>query len=355
MQAHDPDLASHRLWSEHWHLLAHRTELAEARDYVRFDIAGREVVLYNDGTSIVAFDNRCPHRGARIFDDDFGRERFLCRYHGWSYANGRVFVADKVSLAHCSQQDLKLNTLEIEWIGDFAFVAATPRRSLTEQLSGIAGLVEAISYGISQRWDLNRYVYEADWRIAVENALEPYHVGSIHPNTLNTLKLTSGDNSYFGQNSVWSASIGDERMARRLASLGRLFDLPHQFCGYQSLYLFPFTMISSTYGYSQSIQHFLPATGRQRTYFTSRLFTGRLAEKVKPEVIDSFMTSAAAMNREVFEEDHQICKRVALDTWSPEPPRFWSLSEEKLLHFRASYREALSADHADPSNFAGAA
>jgi phenylpropionate dioxygenase-like ring-hydroxylating dioxygenase large terminal subunit len=342
MTAADLYYDSERLWRENWHLLAHRSELAQSRDFLRFDVAGREIVLHNDGASIVAFDNRCPHRGARIFDGDFGRERFLCRYHGWSYAKGRIFVADKESLAHCPLDQVALNTFELAWVGDFAFVSPAPVQSVEDQLAGLAPIVAAISHGIGERWDFNNYLYEADWRIALENALEPYHVGPIHPNTLNTLKLTPGENRYYGRNSVWSAPLGDERMAKRLKSLGRLFDLQHQFHGYQSLFLFPFTMISSTYGYSQSVQHFLPSKIAERTHFTSRLFAGRLAATVKPELVVSFLESSATMNRAVFEEDHDICKRVALDTWSSAPPRFWSSSEEKLLHFRRSYSEALA-------------
>lgn len=337
------DKASRRLWERHWHLLAHRSELRETRDYVRFEVAGREVLLHNDGAAVIAFDNRCPHRGARIFDGDFGQERFLCRYHGWSYAKGRVFVADKESLAHCPLDQLSLNTLSLKWVGDFAFVAQAPAQPLDEQLAGIRPLLEALSAGIGERWDFNRYLYEADWRIALENALEPYHLAGIHPETLNTLKLGAGTNRYFGANSVWSSPLGDDRMARRLRSLSRLFDLPHQFEGYESIYLFPFTMISSTFGFSQSIQHFLPSAVLERTHFTSRLYTGRLAPAVKPELISAFMTSSALMNRAVFEEDHGICKRVPIDSWSNCAPRFWSASEEKLLHFRRSYTEAASA------------
>jgi phenylpropionate dioxygenase-like ring-hydroxylating dioxygenase large terminal subunit len=333
---------SARLWAENWHLLAHRSELAETHEFVRFDIAGRDVVLYNDGASVIAFDNRCPHRGARIYDGDSGKERFLCRYHGWSYSKGKVFVADRESLVHCPLDRLTLNSLQVEWLGDFAFVSPAPSQSLDSQLAGLEEMLEAVSRGIGLRWDFNRYLYEADWRIALENALEPYHLASIHSGTLDTLKLQPGTNRYFGRNSVWSAPLGDERMARRLNSLSRLFDLPHQFAGYESIYLFPFTMISSTFGYSQSLQHFLPAPAAERTHFTSRLFAGRLAAATKPELVSSFIASSAQMNRAVFEEDHEICKRVALDTWSMEPPRFWAASEEKLLHFRRSYREAVS-------------
>ncbi len=338
------DHQSLRLWKENWHLLAHRSELAQARDFIRFDIAGREVVLFNDGASVIAFDNRCPHRGARIFDEDFGHQHFLCRYHRWSYSKGRIFVADKQSLAHCDLSDLSLNTLQIAWVGDFAFVSWSPAQDLETQLAGLTPMLEAISHSMAARWDLNRYVYEADWRIALENALEPYHVGAVHPDTLNTLKLTQGENRYYGRNSVWSSPLGDERIAKRMRSLTRLFDLDHQFEGYESLYLFPFTMISSTFGFSQSIQHFLPGKDVDRSYFTSRLFTGRLKPSTKPELVTSLMESSATMNRTVFEEDHDICKRVAGDTWSMDPPRFWSVSEEKLLHFRQSYREAVSVD-----------
>jgi phenylpropionate dioxygenase-like ring-hydroxylating dioxygenase large terminal subunit len=338
----DLNIDSSRLWSEHWHLLAHRSELSEARDFVRFDVLGREVVLHHDGASVIAFDNRCPHRGARIFDEDTGRERFVCRYHGWSYAKGRVFVADKASLAHCPLDRVELNTFQTAWLGDFIFIAEAPTQSLEKQLAGLSPLVEEISHGIGKRWDFNRYLYQADWRIALENALEPYHVGQIHPDTLNTLKLQPGENRYFGHNSVWSAPLGDDRMVRRMRALSRLFDLPHQFEGYESLYLFPFTMISSTFGFSQSVQHFLPATIPERSYFTSRLFTGRLKPTTKPELVASLMESSATMNRAVFEEDHAICQRVPVDTWSPNPPRFWSASEKKLLHFRESYRAAVS-------------
>lgn len=348
------DHASSLLWDEHWHLLAHRSELSQEREFLRFDIADREVVLFNDGLSVVAFDNRCPHRGARIFDGDHGREYFLCRYHMWSYKRGRVFVAGKDQFAHCPLDQLSLATLELQWVGDFAFVSAAPTATLEQQLAGLWPMLEAISYSIAARWDFNRYVYEADWRVALENALEPYHVSAIHPTTLNTLKLTAGENRYYGRNSIWSAPVGDDRMARRLKSLRRLFDLKHQFEGYESIYLFPFTMISSTYGYSQSIQHFLPSTTPERSHFTSRLFSGKLAPLVKPEVVASLMESSATMNRSVFDEDHDICKRVPASSWSTQPPRFWSASEEKIIHFRDSYRDALSVP-AERSVLAGAA
>jgi phenylpropionate dioxygenase-like ring-hydroxylating dioxygenase large terminal subunit len=336
------------LWQNYWHLLCHRSELGAPGDFVRLDVLGREVVAFHDGLDIVAFDNRCPHRGARIYDGTHGRQRFVCQYHGWSYSKGKLFVAGKQDFGHCPIDEAGLNTLQSEWLGDFLFVSEKPIMALRDQLGGVAALLEPISADLAARADFNAYTFEADWRIAVENALEPYHVAIIHPSTLHTLRLTPGRNEYFGLNSVWYSDVGDERVAKRLKSLTRYFDLAYQHEGYLSIFMFPFTMLSSTFGLSYSLQNFLPSPEHERSQFVSRLYTSRLAPTAKPAVLAPFFDSSAKLNRATFEEDHAICKRVPVDSWTPEPPRFWSSNEEKVVHFRQSYRTASAAVAGDP-------
>jgi phenylpropionate dioxygenase-like ring-hydroxylating dioxygenase large terminal subunit len=331
------------LWQDYWHLLGHRSELGAPGDFVRLDVLGREVVAFHDGLDVVAFDNRCPHRGARIYDGTHGRQRFVCQYHGWSYSKGKLFVAGRQDFGHCPIDQAGLNTLKSEWLGDFLFVSEKPVMALRDQLGGVAALLEPISADLAARADFNAYKFEADWRIAVENALEPYHVAIIHPSTLHTLRLTPGRNEYFGLNSVWYSDVGDERVAKRLKSLTRYFDLSYQHEGYLSIFMFPFTMLSSTFGLSYSLQNFLPSLEKERSQFVSRLYTSRLAPTAKPAVLAPFFDSSAKLNRQTFEEDHAICRRVPIDSWTPEPPRFWSSNEEKVVHFRQSYRTASAA------------
>lgn len=50
----------------YWHPVAHISELANNRDFVLFEIQDFEVVVINDKGNFVAFDNLCPHRGARF-------------------------------------------------------------------------------------------------------------------------------------------------------------------------------------------------------------------------------------------------------------------------------------------------
>ncbi|RYF11431.1 MAG: hypothetical protein EOO77_19390, partial [Oxalobacteraceae bacterium] len=75
----DPTM-ERQLWDENWHLLCHRSEVAQPSDYLRFEIFGDEVVAFHDGEQVIVFDNRCPHRGARIFDGTCGKRRWVCPY-----------------------------------------------------------------------------------------------------------------------------------------------------------------------------------------------------------------------------------------------------------------------------------
>jgi phenylpropionate dioxygenase-like ring-hydroxylating dioxygenase large terminal subunit len=328
------------LWKNYWHLLCHRSEVENPRDFLKFDVAGEEVVVFNDGKDVIAFDNRCPHRGARIFDGAAGNARFICQYHGWSYSKGTVFIADKAQFSHCDLSGVRLSGLQTAWVGDFLFVSAAPLTDVEAQLGGAVSVVRAISTSIGKRWDLNSYDYDCIWPIAVENALEPYHVSSVHPKSLNLLGLTEGRNEYHGQNSIWFSEVSHEQTAKRLAKLGRLFSLDYQHLGYVNIYLFPFSMISSTFGLSYSVQNFFPSSATDKSHFTSRLYQSTLRAGTNPAITEGFLDSTAALNRQVFEEDMKICARIPSRSWSPEPLTVFARDEDRLMHFRTQYRKA---------------
>lgn len=325
------------LVEEYWHLLCHRSEVAASGNFVRFDTVIGDIVVFNDGASVLAFDNLCPHRGAHIYTETHGRRPATCGYHGWTYRAGRMFVASSERFARCEIGDLSPRLYQVEWVGDFLFVAVRPRLRLSEQIAGLEMKLEALSVNIVKRRDFNHYTYDCYWPIAVENALEPYHIDKIHSETLALLRLDDGDNSYIGLNSIWSAPIGDQMTDKRLKSFGRMFSLVEAFPGYEFIYLFPFTMISSTYGYSYSIQNFFPAQDLT-TRFYSRLFTSRTRNEKAELMFDSFFSSTAAVNRKVFEEDHDVCKLLPAKSWTMEPLRFAADSEGKIQHFRSVCR-----------------
>jgi phenylpropionate dioxygenase-like ring-hydroxylating dioxygenase large terminal subunit len=332
-------------WKQYWHLLCHRSEVEKPRDFVRFDVAGEEVVAFHDGNDVIAFNNLCPHRGARIFDGASGNAPFLCKYHGWSYHKGKIFIADKAQFSHCETGKVALTQLSTVWVGDFLFVASAPAKSIEDQLGAVYELVLSISGVIDQRIDLNSYNYDCIWQVALENALEPYHVGMVHADSLNQLKLGTGVNEFFGANSVWSTDVQNLRSAKRLEKLGNFLSSPIIHSGYLNIHIFPFSMISSTYGLTYSVQNFFPAHLENTTHFASRLYRSKLRSEISPSTLESFFQSTAAVNRKIFEEDRDICARVPRRSWSSAAPVVFAKDEERLVHFRQAYSAALETNN----------
>ena len=320
----------------YWHPIAHTSELQNDRDFIRFEIKDFEVLVINDKGNYVAFDNLCPHRGARFFTEDFGNKIVKCLYHGWSYSRGKVNVAGIKTFQVCSIEHAALNEFKIEACGDLLFFAIEPKTTLQAQLGpDVFALLHKVAGDIDERSDFNRYSFECDWPIALENALEPYHIPLIHTDTLATLELGVGVNEFYGENSIWYSPVENEKVAKRLKSLNRFFAATEPFQGYMSIFLFPFSMISSTYGYSYSIQSFFPGASPDAAFFTSRLYPVKNSEPRYKDMTSGFVQSSAEVNRKIFDEDHQICKRISSKSWSTSPPRFTSALEEKLLHFRS--------------------
>ena len=320
----------------YWHPIAHTSELQNDRDFIRFEIKDFEVLVINDKGNYVAFDNLCPHRGARFFTEDFGNKIVKCLYHGWSYSRGKVNVAGIKTFQGCSIEHAALNEFKIEACGDLLFFAIEPKTTLQAQLGpDVFALLHKVAGDIDERSDFNRYSFECDWPIALENALEPYHIPLIHTDTLATLELGVGVNEFYGENSIWYSPVENEKVAKRLKSLNRFFAATEPFQGYMSIFLFPFSMISSTYGYSYSIQSFFPGASPDAAFFTSRLYPVKNSEPRYKYMTSGFVQSSAEVNRKIFDEDHQICKRISSKSWSTSPPRFTSALEEKLLHFRS--------------------
>lgn len=333
---------SRHLWQSYWHLVCHRAELPLPGDYLRLQVLDAEIVVFNDHGDLVAFDNRCPHRGARIFLGEHGNGPATCGYHGWTYNAGRMIIPCAAQIEGLETSSVDLTRWQTAWVGDFLFVGHSPLTDVEDQLGETRSLLEDISFGVDRRIDINTYDFETDWTIAIENALEPYHVSLIHPESLGLLDLQDGENHFHGENSVWYAPVGNARMAKQLGALKRFFQLDYQYPGYMSLYLFPFTMLSSTFGYSYSVQSFFPSSHIGRTHFSSRLLAMATKPGVDRQVLDGFFSSSAQVNRRVFDEDHAICKRVPTDTWTADQPRFAAQNEAKLLHFRKSCRAHLA-------------
>lgn len=269
-----------------WHLVAHASELEQPGDYVCLPRQGHpDTAVMNFDGEIVAFDNRCPHRGARIFTDLRGNRPPVCGYHG-----------------RCARP-ADVARMRTAWIGDWLFVGPLwsnevgPRHKDSPVAEFLKGSPRLAPHSTSAR------IYDCHWTTAVENSLDSEHVEHVHGASLASLGLqraslwTEGDGS--------SLEVFHSAAAPRLNRLAKSFHETRPF-DYAHAHVNPFAAVASTRGWTYSMQHYLPqADGR--TAFISRLFVQ--ADALSRGAVH-FFAAVAAMNKRVFDEDADICAIV---------------------------------------------
>ena len=77
---------------EHWFAVARSNRIKGTPE--RVTVFGAPVVLVRDRTNgLLAFDDRCPHRGAPLSAGRLGPAGLICPYHGWVFGAGGRCVA----------------------------------------------------------------------------------------------------------------------------------------------------------------------------------------------------------------------------------------------------------------------
>ncbi len=66
------------------HGVADVSEIAVGRGRV-FDVAGRQIAIFNLGGRFAAIDNTCPHRGGPLADGMVNGDVVTCPWHGWMF------------------------------------------------------------------------------------------------------------------------------------------------------------------------------------------------------------------------------------------------------------------------------
>jgi len=324
------------LFEPFFHFACHRSELKQHNSYVLLNLFGNDIIVYNDNGNIICFDNICPHRGAPFLcgRENEGCEKLQCPYHGWQYDNGKLIIPNRNQFRHEELENIDLLRYETEYCGDFVFIAKTPHFTLNEQLGDFYEILEKISYSIDSKIDLNRNAFDANWKISLENALENYHVPSVHPNTLAPLELSNGEIKFDRLNSIWISDIKNKKVFTKLKRLNHIFDESiFRKENYFSIYLFPFSMISSTFGYSYAFQSFFPDTP-QSTSFYSRTYSVKSKLDTEP-----FYNSVKGVNRQIFDEDIRVCNMLQKALKGKELDFVYSELEKRIVNFQSNYNQ----------------
>jgi len=170
-----------------WQIVCHINSIPKTGDYETFDLGSESVVVLRDRDgSIRAFHNVCRHRGARLLDGAGNCPAAItCPYHGWTYRHdgGLIGMPVKESFPGLDRSQHGLRPVRVDIALSFVWVCLAgdppPVAKVWGELAD-----EFLPYRLQHMVPLGPITQESwpvDWKIAMDNYLESYHVPIGHP------------------------------------------------------------------------------------------------------------------------------------------------------------------------------
>ena len=202
----DPDYHRFEIESllpDEWLSVAHVSQLPKPGDFRRLDVLGEPMIVVHGKDGVIRVLSRvCRHRGMDLMPDghdypEAGNERvLLCPYHYWSYGlDGQLKGAPEMQKAEgFDRSDICLHEYRSEIFEGFVFVTRSDTAPpVSERLAGLRDKFIG-------RWEFAdaEVVYERhwdsdfDWKMLVENFMEPYHHLGSHRKTLEPMMPAHG-------------------------------------------------------------------------------------------------------------------------------------------------------------------
>src|SRR5579859_4540522 len=175
-----------------WQIVCHINSIPKAGDYETFDLGPESVMVLRDRDgSIRGFHNVCRHRGARLLDGSGNCPATItCPYHGWTYRHdgGLIGMPVRESFPGLDRAEHGLRVVRTDIAFGFVFVCLAPGTEfgapppVSETWGKLGG--ELAPYRCEEMVPLGPItseVWNVDWKIAMDNYLESYHVPVGHP------------------------------------------------------------------------------------------------------------------------------------------------------------------------------
>ena len=196
------ELERRAIFSRKWLLTTHKCRFKQAGDWLRYEIAGFNIVIARDRNgNINAFHNICRHRAYPVVEGSEGTAKiFACRYHGWSYGlDGKMAKApgyQDLPGFDKTQNNLFPIHVHID-VNGFIWInldgKATPEVAWNDDFAGV-DTQERLkqfnfdNYEFDHIWEIEA---NYNWKIAADNYNECYHCKTTHPDIPTVADLNS--------------------------------------------------------------------------------------------------------------------------------------------------------------------
>jgi phenylpropionate dioxygenase-like ring-hydroxylating dioxygenase large terminal subunit len=343
------DLEYERLILPSWQFACHVSQVKEPGAFATLDLMRDSIIVIRDREGeLHAFRNVCRHRGTRLLEGQGQcRSAIVCPYHGWTYAlDGQLrTVAAPRSFPGIEIERLGLHPVEMEVFHGLIFVRVIGGGpSLADMWGDNGDLLNPYDIeAMEPAGEITTETWDCNWKVAVENNLENYHIPLGHPGydrlLDNDLMDFSNANGVSGSRSILKeepSSNPTERLYQRLAP-EVLTDLPEKT---RRTWLF-FAMLPNTgvdvYPDCMDVFQILPRT---TTTCTMRYPVYAPADQRREARILRYLNTR--INRQVSAEDKTLSERVqrGITTYGYEPGPL-SKIEAGLRSFHDSIRQAI--------------
>ena len=217
--------------------------------------AGQPLLLTRaDDGMIRTFHNICRHRGTVLANElKHGQARITCPYHAWSYALDGTLQATPHAGGpyrhHCesqSSENLDLLAIPTSVWGPFIMINLSGDAPRQEQ--AIRPIEERLGFpdfGLLRTGpDYDRtYSINSNWKLAVENFVESYHVPMVHPELQNVNPMEDHYQILGGDHYVGLGGRADG-VAKSLDPPLPVFPECDNADAYEALYIFPNLMLT---------------------------------------------------------------------------------------------------------------
>ncbi|MDR1969641.1 MAG: Rieske 2Fe-2S domain-containing protein [Burkholderiaceae bacterium] len=222
-----------------WNLIGLESQIAKPFDYFTTHIGRTPVIVTRDANGQMhCLVNSCRHKSAQVAHHRQGSARtFVCQYHGWAYdASGKnILIKDSQEGAYSA--DFRRQDHGLLPVARFAsyrgvlFASLSPDVPELDQYLGdlrtmIDLIVDRSPRGVECIAGRGVFVFNGNWKLQLENGVDPYHFSSTHPSYIQVLQRRGAQTSVYsnfkstelqrgtfafgrGHNAMWGPAPGD--------------------------------------------------------------------------------------------------------------------------------------------------
>jgi choline monooxygenase len=181
-------LEHEKIFSTQWICVGRAEEIPTVGDYFTVRVAEEPIVVVRAGArQIRALSNVCRHKWTQLLDGHGNTSRIVCPYHAWTYDLDGALVHTRFMENSGGFDPSKCALPQIEcdlWRGFIYVRIDGDDSSLAEQFSGLDA--RTFDYHMEDMTQIcgGEEIWEANWKLLVENFTETYHVFHTHRDSI---------------------------------------------------------------------------------------------------------------------------------------------------------------------------